>query len=370
MGRPKKICEAADQFHMRQALWIARTGLGQTGVNPSVGCVIVKKGSVLSRARTENQGRPHAEVIAVGKASGDVRGATLYTTLEPCSHYGLTPPCADMIISSGIKRVVVACLDPDKRVSGQGVQTLKEHKIRVDVGCLQEEVEGFYKGYFLHRRKQRPFVSLKMATSQDEKITPPSGKGWVTCPLARTRGHLERYYHDAILVGIGTVLKDDPLLTCRLPGVSKRAFPRIVLDRQLLLPLNSRLCKSAGQAPLWVLTESEQIKTEKTQKLREKGAEVIDLLCDENGRIDMKDMTSYLACRGIIHLLVEGGAQIYQSFVEHNLCDQLLWFRGSKNFGSGLPALDGIAIKDLPKRFNLSLLEQQQLGEDVLEIYR
>ena len=370
MGRPKKICEQTDRFHMRQALWIAQTGRGQTGVNPSVGCVIVKKNCVLSRARTENQGRPHAEVIAIGKATSDVKGATLYTTLEPCSHYGLTPPCADMIISSGIKRVVVGCLDPDKRVSGQGVENLKNHNIRVDVGCLEQEVEAFYKGYFLHRRKQRPFISLKMATSQDEKITPPSGEGWITSPLARSRGHIERYYHDAILVGIGTVLKDDPLLTCRLPGVSKPAFPRIVLDRNLLLPLSSRLCKTASESPLWVLTEREKIKSDKTKKLRDKGVEVIDLLCDESGFIDMKDLTSYLACRGIIHLLVEGGAQVYQSFVDRNLCDQLLWFRAAKRFGAGLPALNGVAIKDLPKRFKWSLVERQQLGEDVLEVYR
>ncbi len=245
----------ADRRFMQLALTLGRRGLGRTWPNPAVGAVVVKDGIILGRGWTQPGGRPHAEPEALRRAGDAARGATLYVTLEPCSHFGKSPPCADAIIAAGISRVVAAIEDPNPEVAGNGLAKLRGAGIAVDVGLFAAEAAYDHAGHIRRIRDKRPHVILKLAVSSDDKIAAAGGKPVaITGEAARTRVHLLRAESDAILVGIGTVLADDPLLTCRLPGMEARSPVRVVLDRALRIPGNSRLVHSARETPLWVIT--------------------------------------------------------------------------------------------------------------------
>src|SRR4051794_21716572 len=244
-----------DRRAMSAALALARRGLGNVWPNPAVGCVIVKDGRVVGRGWTQPGGRPHAETEAIARAGEAARGGTAYVTLEPCSHSGRTPPCAEALIAAGVSRVVASIEDPDPRVAGGGLTKLREAGIAVESGLCADQAEEINAGFLRRVRTGRPLVTLKLATSLDGRIATASGESrWITGPAARERTHLLRATHDAILVGTATVLADDPQLTCRLNGLEHRSPVRVALDRNLVIPPAARLVAEAGRVPTWFIT--------------------------------------------------------------------------------------------------------------------
>ena len=243
-----------DTSHMRSALALARRGLGNTWPNPSVGCVIVRNNRVVGRAVTAPGGRPHAEPQALAMAGASARGATAYVTLEPCCHHGRTPPCTDALIGAGIARVVIAARDPDPRVNGQGVAKLRAAGIAVEEGVLAGEAAEILAGFHQRTTTGRPLVTLKLASTLDGRIATHSGESrWITGEPARRAAHVLRGRHDAILVGVGTVIADDPDLTCRLPGFRPTRIVRVVADSHLRTSMTSRLVATARETPTWML---------------------------------------------------------------------------------------------------------------------
>src|SRR3954447_16981042 len=310
----QKLREAkdADRRFMQLALSLGRRGQGRTWPNPAVGAVIVKDGMIVGRGWTKAGGRPHAEPEALRRAGEAARGATLYVTLEPCSHFGKSPPCADAVIAAGITRVVAAIEDPNPEVAGQGLARLRAAGVTVDVGLCAAEAAFDHTGHFRRIRDKRPHVILKLAVSCDGKIGAAGRKPIaITGEAARNRVHLLRAQCDAILVGIGTVLADDPLLTCRLPGMAARSPVRLVLDRALRLPGTSKLVHSARETPLWVITSSLSEAPAAT-RLGAAGAQVLRVAptTAPPPGLDLNAVLRTLAGKGITRLLVEGGSRV------------------------------------------------------------
>jgi len=332
-----------DHRFMQLALTLGRRGQGRTWPNPAVGAVMVKDGVILGRGWTQPGGRPHAEPVALQRAGAAAKGATLYVTLEPCSHHGKSPPCADAIIAAGIARVVSAIEDPNPEVAGQGHARLREAGIAVDVGLCREEAARAHAGHFLRVREGRPFVTLKLAVSADGKIAAAGHRQvQITGEAANARVHLLRAQNDAILIGIGTAMADDPLLTCRLPGMEARSPVRVVLDRALRLSGNSRLIHSARQTPLWLMV-AETAEPAAATRLRAAGAHVFHLAADDHKPgLDLAAVLHTLSAQGITRLLVEGGAKVASAFLKAGLVDEFWLFQGTQTIGAeGLPALDG-----------------------------
>src|SRR6202795_3407304 len=277
LAQKSRESKAADQRFMQLALTLGRRGQGRTWPNPAVGALVVKDGVIISRGWTQPGGRPHAEPEALKAAGEAARGATLYATLEPCSHLGKSPPCADAIIAAGVARVVSAIEDPNPEVAGQGHAKLRAAGIAVDIGLGAAEAARDHAGHFRRVRDRRPHVTLKLAVSSDDKIGAAGRKPVaISGEAAKARVHLLRAQCDVILVGIGTVRADDPLLTCRLPGMAARSPVRVVLDRSLRIPGSSRLVHSARETPLWVMT-SNLAEASAAMKLGAAGAQVIRL---------------------------------------------------------------------------------------------
>ena len=329
-----------DLSFMRAALALARRGLGNVWPNPAVGCVIVNDGRVVGRGWTQPGGRPHAETEALVRAGAAAEGGTAYVTLEPCCHWGQTPPCADALIAAGLSRVVVAVEDPDPRVAGGGVGRLRQAGLTVDTGVCEAAAAEINAGFFHRVRLGRPLVTLKLATSLDGRIATAAGESrWITGPAARERGHLLRATHDAILVGTGTVLADDPQLTCRLPGLGERSPLRVVLDRQLRIPLAARLFAEARRVPTWLvaLPSTDPVKQ---QALRDAGVEIIDGEPDPAGHLDLAAALRRLGERGLTRLLVEGGGQLAAALLRAGLVDRLAWLHAPLLLGGdGVPAV-------------------------------
>jgi diaminohydroxyphosphoribosylaminopyrimidine deaminase / 5-amino-6-(5-phosphoribosylamino)uracil reductase len=296
--------EGLDLQAMRAALGLARRGLGRVWPNPAVGCVIVKDGRVVGRGWTQPGGRPHAETEALARAGEAAHGATAYVTLEPCCHWGRTPPCADALIAAGLRRVVVAVEDPDPRVAGGGLAHLRAAGIAVEAGLGAAEAAEINAGFFQRIRFGRPLVTLKLATSLDGRIATASGESrWITGPAARERAHLLRATHDAILVGTDTVIADDPQLTCRLPGLAEHSPVRVVIDRQLRIPPGARLFAEARQVPTWVLT-LDSADQARRKALGDGGVVVIPAEPDAAGHIDLGTALGILGERDLTRLLI------------------------------------------------------------------
>jgi diaminohydroxyphosphoribosylaminopyrimidine deaminase/5-amino-6-(5-phosphoribosylamino)uracil reductase len=359
-----------DRHFMNVALMLGRRGLGRTWPNPAVGAVIVRDGVVVGRGWTQPGGRPHAEVEALREAGAAARGATLYVTLEPCSHHGKTPPCADAVVAAGIARVVSAMADPNPQVAGEGHARLRAAGIAVDVGEGAETARRDHAGHVSRVTRGRPHVLLKLAVSSDGRIGGPGGTPVaITGAESRARSHLLRARSDAILIGIGTALADDPLLTCRLPGMEGRSPVRVVLDRRLRLPLASRLVKSARATPLWVFTTAEAARA-RAAPLAAEGVEVIPLDAG-TGPADLGPLLAALSAKGITRLTVEGGAHVATSFVDSGMIDEAWIFRAPMTIGEGgVPALDRHDLGALTEGRGMRMDAREALGADTLTIYR
>jgi diaminohydroxyphosphoribosylaminopyrimidine deaminase / 5-amino-6-(5-phosphoribosylamino)uracil reductase len=358
---------ADDRRFMELALSLGRRGLGRTWPNPAVGAVIVKDGQIVGRGWTQPGGRPHAEIEALRRAGEMTRGATLYVTLEPCSHHGKSPPCADAVIACGIARVVSAMEDPNPEVAGRGHARLRSAGIAVDVGIEAATARRDHAGHIRRVRDGRPHVMLKLAISADGKA---AGAGrqrvGITGKAVRDRVHLMRARSDAIMIGIGTALADDPVLTCRLPGMAKMSPTRVVLDAGLRLPMQSRLLATAGETPLWIIT-SKHAPAASEIALHERGAEVVRV-AEKEGRFDLREVLKLLARRGITRLMVEGGPTVASALIEADLIDEAVFFHSPIVIGEeGLPALEPRAAKSCSEHLNR--VSSEPVGPDRQEIY-
>ena len=364
-----KQSKAADLRFMQLALTLGRRGQGRTWPNPAVGAVVVKDGVIVGRGWTQAGGRPHAEPEALSRAGEAARGATLYVTLEPCSHFGKSPPCADAIIAAGIVRVVSAIEDPNPEVAGQGHAKLRAAGITVDIGLGATEAAHDHAGHFRRVRNKRPHVILKLAVSRDDKIGAAGGKPVaISGEAAKTRVHLLRAQCDAILVGIGTVRADDPQLTCRLPGMETRSPVRVVLDRALRLPGTSRLVHSARETPLWVMT-SNLAEAPAAMKLGAAGAQVIRVATTTAPPpgLDLVAVLHALAEKGITRLLVEGGARVASSLVAGDLVDEVWLLRGTDPIGAdGIAALEALPLTTITQSPRFRVRGSEKLGKDTL----
>jgi diaminohydroxyphosphoribosylaminopyrimidine deaminase/5-amino-6-(5-phosphoribosylamino)uracil reductase len=358
----------ADRRFMQLALTLGRRGQGRTWPNPAVGAVVVKDGIIVGRGWTQPGGRPHAEPEALQRAGDAARGATLYVTLEPCSHIGKSPPCADAVIAAGIARVVSAIEDPNPQVAGKGHAKLRAAGIAVNIGLEAADAARDHAGHFRRVRDHRPHVILKLAVSADDKIGAAGGQPVaITGEAARTRVHLLRAQCDAILVGIGTVLADDPQLTCRLPGMEARSPVRVVLDPSLRIPGDSRLVRSARETPLWLAT-SETAEAAAAMRLGAAGAQIIRLA--PTAALDLDAALRALSERGITRLLVEGGSRIAASFVAAGLVDAFWLLRGPGVLGTeGVAALDALPLSTLTQSPMFKRRVSEILDKDTLTIF-
>ncbi len=360
-----------DARFMALAFTLGRRGLGNTWPNPAVGAVIVKDGVVVGRGWTQSGGRPHAEVEALRHAKKAAQntliGATLYVTLEPCSHQGQTPPCADAIIKAGIARVVSALEDPNPEVAGQGHARLREKGVTVDVGLGAEEARRVHAGHIMRVTHGRPHVTLKLAVSADGKAGLAGRKpAAITAEAARVRVFQMRATNDAIMVGIGTVLSDNPQLTCRLPGMFERSPVRVVLDANLKLPLATSVVATVRETPTWVFTSSKPSAIAE-EILQHKGCKVFRV-GEADGRLDLEDVLKVLAEQGITRLMVEGGPKVAGGFANAGLVDELALLRGGKTIGAGgIEPLEGMPLDGFTGQ--LRARGSEKLGPDTLEIY-
>jgi diaminohydroxyphosphoribosylaminopyrimidine deaminase/5-amino-6-(5-phosphoribosylamino)uracil reductase len=359
---------ALDHRFMQLALALGRRGLGRTWPNPAVGAVIVKDGVILGRGWTQPGGRPHAETEALKRAGKAAQGATLYVTLEPCSHQGKTAPCVDAIIRTGIARVVSALEDPNPEVAGQGYAKLRERGIAVDTGLGAEEAAHQHAGHIRRMREDRPQVLLKLAAASDGKAGLPGRKpAAITGEPARVRVHQMRAETDAILVGIGTVLSDDPHLTCRLPGMIERSPVRVILDARLRVPLATSIIGTARETPTWVFTTANASPVAEGI-LKSKGVEVFRVE-GKDGRLDLAAVLKDLAGRGITRLMVEGGPTVAAAFVQADLVDEAALFRSPNPLGEGIDALEGLPLTALTKSPKLKSVGSETIGGDSLETF-
>ena len=370
-AQKSRDARAADARFMQLALSLGRRGQGRTWPNPAVGAVIARDGVIVGRGWTQPGGRPHAEPDALKRAGEAARGATLYVTLEPCSHFGKSPPCVDAVIASGIARVVSAIEDPNPEVTGQGHAKLRAAGIVVDVGLNATEAAYDHAGHFRRIRDKRPHIILKLAVSADDKIGAAGHKPVaITGDAARTRVHLLRAQCDAILVGIGTVLADDPGLNCRLPGMKALSPVRVVLDRALRIPGTSRLVHSARETPLWVMT-SDLSEAPAAMKLGAAGAQVIRVAATRSPPgLNLPAVLQALSEKGISRLMVEGGARVASSFVSADMVDEVWLLRGPEAIGAnGIPALDALPLSALTGSPALRVRASESVGKDTLTIY-
>ena len=351
-----------DARFMALALSLGRRGLGRVWPNPAVGCVIVKDGRIIGRAHTADGGRPHAETQALAQAGPAARGATAYVTLEPCSHHGQTPPCAESLIAAGIARVVIATGDPDARVAGRGVALLQNAGISVDLGCLQTQAQADHAGFLSRIIKNRPLVTLKLALSLDGRIATAAGESqWITGPDARRAVHMLRARHDAVLIGAGTARADDPMLTVRGLGISRQPV-RVVVSRRINLPLDSALARSARDVPLW-LCHAPGAYTDPWLAL---GAEC--LACDP---CDMAGVLTTLATRGITRVFCEGGGSIAASLLGAGLVDELVVFSAGLVIGAdGLAGVAVMGLTELVKAGRFTLIDATPVGSDLMQVWR
>lgn len=359
-----------DLAHMQAALALARRGLGLVAPNPAVGCVLVKDGRVVGRGWTRPGGRPHAETEALLRAGEAARGACAYVTLEPCAHHGQTPPCAEALTAAGIARCVIALEDPDPRVDGGGLAHLRAAGVEVEVGPCAAAAADLNAGYLMQRRQGRPLVTLKLATTLDGRIATKTGASrWITGEAARARAHMLRVQHDAVLVGSGTAVLDNPHLDVRLDGLADTSPVRVVLDGRLRLPLTHDLVCRAPQQPTWLITR-DQADRDRVAAYEGAGVEVMTVGMDADDRLSLQAALAVLGQRGLTRVLVEGGGAVAAGLLRLGLVDRLAWFRAPRVMGGdGLPAVAGFGLAELVDAPTFALTDLARIGNDVLETY-
>lgn len=357
-----------DPVHMAHALRLAARGLGNVWPNPAVGCVLVRDGIVVGRGWTQPGGRPHAEVRALQQAGTAATGATAYVTLEPCAHHGQTPPCAEALIGAGIARVVTALTDPDPRVSGKGHQMLRTAGIEVTEGVLAEDATRLNAGFLKRVTRGLPFVTLKLAATLDGRIATATGESrWITGPLSRRKVHALRMSHDAVMVGSGTAVADDPDLTVRDLGARHQPV-RIVLDRLLRHDPGSRLGQTAQSSPVWLVHGPRADGARRTDWTA-RGATLIEVAEGADG-LDLTAALSALAQRGITRILSEGGGTLAAGLVAAGLADELALFSGGVLIGAdGRPALGSLGLEALAAAPKPVLQGTEVLGPDLYSLW-
>ncbi|ALK09956.1 bifunctional diaminohydroxyphosphoribosylaminopyrimidine deaminase/5-amino-6-(5-phosphoribosylamino)uracil reductase RibD [Blastochloris viridis] len=366
---------ADDVRLMAAAIALGDAARGTTWPNPAVGALVVRvedgRPVIVGRGWTQAGGRPHAEPGALAMAGAAARGATLYVSLEPCAHFGKTPPCTEAIIQAGIARVVAAVGDPDPRTAGAGFAKLEAAGIEVVRDVLRAEGERSHAGHIRRVRDGRPHVMLKLAVSADGKagLAGPHPAA-ITSEAARARVHMLRALNDAIMVGIGTALADDPELTCRLPGLAARSPVRVVLDPALKLPLSSRLVATAGTVPLWLIAGADA-DVDRDRALTMAGAEVMRVGRGADGRLDLAEVLRLLALRGITRLMVEGGPTLAAALLGADLVDEAVVFGSNVVLGDdALPALAGLPLTALTAAPALKTIERVAVGADTMTVSR
>jgi diaminohydroxyphosphoribosylaminopyrimidine deaminase / 5-amino-6-(5-phosphoribosylamino)uracil reductase len=362
------VDESADDVqYMQQALELARGGLGWVSPNPLVGCVLVKDGEVIGRGYHQRFGGPHAEVHALQEAGPRARGAVLYVNLEPCSHMGKTPPCADAVIQARVSRVVTALRDPNPLVAGRGLSRLEAAGVAVTIGVCEGEAYKLNEAFVKYITTGRPFLTLKSAITLDGKIATRTGASqWITGELARQEGHRLRHAADAILVGIGTVLQDDPQLTTRLPDRQGVNPLRVIVDSTLRVPLQAKVADVSSDRHTLVVTTARALADHSAQ-LRARGVEVVCLPAYDNGRVDLEALLRYLGEHGIASVLVEGGATLSATLLSRRLIDKVLFFVAPKIIGGdGISVVGTCGVETMEQVIHLRDVVAQRLGNDVL----
>ncbi len=359
----------ADKRFMAAALRIGRRNRGRTYPNPAVGAILVKGGRVVGRGWTAATGRPHAETEALAQAGSEARGATAYVTLEPCAHHGRTPPCADALIAAGVARVVTSLADPDPRVSGQGIAKLEAAGIAVTVGVLAEDAAYAHAGHISRIARGRPYVVLKLAVSADGMIGRRAGERMIISGKAAFEAvQAMRVESDAVMIGIGTVLVDDPRLTVRLPGLQSRSPARIILDAGARIPLDSNLVGSARELPLIVVV-GPSAPEDRKDALRDSGVRVLEV-GEGTGGLDLKQTLEALAVEGFTRILVEGGSEVASTLVSEDLVDEVVLFRANVVVGAdGVRALGGYALSAIERSPRYRQIEAAIVGDDQMRRY-
>ena len=350
---------------MALALSLGRRGQGQCWPNPSVGCVIVRNGRIVGRGWTQPGGHPHAETESLAQAGSAATGATAYVSLEPCAHFGRTPPCSQALIDAGIARVVCAIEDSDPRVAGQGLDMLRTAGIEVQTGVLAYEAERDHAGFLLKTEQGRPFVTLKLASSFDGRIATGSGHSkWITGPEARRAVHAMRARHDAVMVGAGTARADDPSLTVRDLGIAQQPV-RVVVSRHLDLPLMGQLARTVTEIPVW-LCHGPNPDSERSRAWDGLGARLIP--CSLQGHhVDAADLVQQLGQAGLTRVFCEGGSTLATSLLKGDLVDELVGFTAGLTIGAeGLPSVGALGHDELQAAPRFDLIETQVLGRDIL----
>jgi len=354
---------------MRLALRLARRGMGKTSPNPMVGAVVVKGKAIVGQGYHHRAGEDHAEVLALRKAGEKARGATLYLNLEPCDHFGKTPPCTRAILDAGIERVVAGMKDPNPLVAGRGIGRLRKAGVRVDVGIKEKECRELNAPFCKFIATQKPFVTLKAAASLDGKVATRSGDSrWISGEASRKYVHQLRQSMDAVMVGIGTVLQDDPLLTVRLSGKKRSRQPlRVIVDSHLKIPWQSQIVRTARQVPTLIAT-TQAASPSKMARLKHAQLEILVVKDDGEGRVSLKGLMKALAGRGIVSMLLEGGPTLNASALQEGVVDRVLFFFAPKVIGGqkapGIIGGEGILrIKDAEP---LRILKIKRMGADVI----
>ncbi|MFB7304029.1 bifunctional diaminohydroxyphosphoribosylaminopyrimidine deaminase/5-amino-6-(5-phosphoribosylamino)uracil reductase RibD [Heyndrickxia sporothermodurans] len=351
-----------DQYYMQLAIDIAKSTKGQTTPNPAVGAVIVKNNQVVGIGAHVKAGDSHAEVHAIQMAKEKTKDATMYVTLEPCSHFGKTPPCSKLLIESGIKRVVIATKDPNPKVAGKGIETMKSAGINVEVGLLEKEAIQLNQVFFHFIRTGLPFVTLKSATSLDGKTATKTGRSkWITSQEAREDVHYFRHIHDAILVGVNTIIKDNPSLTTRLDGGGKNPI-RIILDTHLRTPIDAKVMEQQD-AETWIVT-SMHVDEKRKVTYQNKGVQIINM---QTPTIEIKPMLKLLAEKGICSIFVEGGAEVHGSFLKERAFQQMITYIAPKLIGgkSAPTSISGEGITEIEDAMKVDITDVKMIGKDI-----
>lgn len=352
-----------DEKYMGRALELAAKGIGWVAPNPMVGAVLVKDEKIIGEGYHERYGEPHAERNALRSCTQSPSGATMYVTLEPCCHYGKTPPCTEAILESGIRRVVIGSVDPNPLVAGKGIQILRENGIEVLQGMLQDQQEKLNKVFMHYIRTGMPFVTMKYAMTLDGKIATATGKSkWISGEESRNRVHRTRHENSGIMVGINTVLVDDPMLDCRM--AEGKNGTRIICDTNLRIPVNSKIAQSAANIPTWIATSSQDL--DKIEVLKEKGCKILRVK-NEGKHIDLKALMVLLGEMKMDSILLEGGGALNFSALNSGIVNKVEVYVAPKIFGGegAKPPVGGIGVDEPDQAFQLVRKDMKLVGEDL-----